>query len=85
MCEIRPSERKQDKRDPELTEMEEAVYPLVPDNTTRAVKLPRSRLTKTQTKPAWKWMISRALQPSRRTEKETAANTGGQETQSGCK
>lgn len=56
-----------------MTAVGEAAYPLVADKATKLC----ARLTKRHTKPAWKWMISRALRPSRGREEEAAANTGG--------
>lgn len=60
-----------------MTETGQAAYPLVADNATHAAETTQNGLAERCTKPAWKWMISRNLQPSRAGEEEAAAKTGG--------
>lgn len=58
-----------------MTETGKAAYPLVADNARALRKLLRAALQRC-TKPAWRGMISRNLQPSRAGEEEAAAKTG---------
>ena len=60
-----------------MTEPGKAAYPQVLTMPHTLRKLLRAGLTKRHTKPAWKWTISRDLQPSRGGEEEAAAKRGG--------
>lgn len=53
-----------------MTEAGQAAYPGVPDNVLHAAETTQSQAYKTtQTKPEWKWMISRDLWPWRAAER----------------